>query len=261
MEDRDLAALTSATFSELMTINIVLPSLYEEVFINNAEDRNIDVSEVLVADQDKVYDFTFRDINKINEETQKNTEKLKHNITEAKQAILTQDTSKLEDIQDEMDMLEQQMAILKEELHTDDLTKIYNRRWLFEIYLKNDCFVSHGAVSLVFVKNYQTLVDIYGYSISDKVVIYIANLLKKINLTSIIRFSEDKFLVLAKENSSKLDKDLSNIDRFLQNKSLKVKDVMFKVELEYTTENFKKDDSFKDILENIDKRRLKSLNS
>jgi diguanylate cyclase (GGDEF)-like protein len=261
MEDRDLEAITSATFSELMTLNIVLPSLYEEVFLGNAEERKIDVSELLEASREDMYEFTFKDINKISEQTEQNTKILQKNISEAKDAIRDKDMVKLSKVQEDMDLLEQKMAVLREELHTDDLTNIYNRRWLFEIYLKNDAFVNHGAISLVFIKNYQALVDAYGYSISDKVLIYIANLLKKIHLASVVRFSEDKFLVLTKEPIDELYKNLKNIDAFLDNKSLKVKDIMFKVILDSTTEEFSKGEIFKTILERIDRKRLEALNS
>lgn len=261
MEDRDLEAITSATFSELMTLNIVLPSLYEEVFLSNAEERKIDVSEIVNVSRDSMYEFTFKDINKINEQAEENTKILQKNITEAKEAIRIQDTVKLSKIQEDMELLEQKMSVLREELHTDDLTKIYNRRWLFEIYLKDEAFVNHGSIALVFIKNYQSLLDTYGYSISDKVLIYIANLLKKVNLASVIRFGEDKFLIMAKEHSVLLEKDLRNIDVFLDSKSLRVKDFTFKVVLESTIEEFKKGETFKSILENIDKKRLEALNS
>lgn len=254
MTDKDLESVTSSTLSELMTLNIVLPSTYEEVFLSNAEEKNLDMSELMEISKQASNELTFADMSRLNELTKKNTELLKDNINQAKNAIVNQDMDTLNNIQEEMSLLEQEMAILKEQLHTDELTKTYNRKWLFEEFLTEEMFNKNGAIAFISIDGFQDLVNKYGYAVGDRILIYMAEIFKKIPFSSEIRFSEEKFLIIStKVNKDVLASKLKKSQEFLSLKTVKLKKDSFKVNFSFNIDSFESGEPFLDVLNRINK--------
>ncbi|MBP6497716.1 MAG: hypothetical protein KA253_03485, partial [Campylobacteraceae bacterium] len=84
--------------------------------------------------------YALKKIQNIKDETEKSTSILKENVSNAKVAIANKDNIALEVIENNMIDLEKKISSLQQELYIDELTHLYNRRWLFEKYLQNDIF-------------------------------------------------------------------------------------------------------------------------
>ena len=114
--------------------------------------------------------------------------------------------------------------------------------------------VSGGTIAFISIDDFSDLVNKYGYSISDRILVYIADIIKRIQFTSEIRFSEEKFLIL----STKVDKDalayrLQKSQDFLNTKTIKLKKDTFKVNFSFNVNSFESGEAFLDVLHRVDK--------
>ncbi|MBN1067714.1 EAL domain-containing protein [Clostridium botulinum] len=91
---------------------------------------------------------------------------------------------------------------IKKQAFTDALTQISNRTALYD-YMKNESDYSNIGMMLVDIDNFKDINDYYGHNFGDKVIVHVANELKKIcNDTFICRFGGDEFLVVFKDVES-----------------------------------------------------------
>ncbi|AOR23366.1 EAL domain-containing protein [Clostridium taeniosporum] len=88
---------------------------------------------------------------------------------------------------------------IKKQAFTDELTKIFNRRALYD-YMKGKHDYRKIGMMLIDIDDFKNINDYYGHNFGDKVIIYVANELKKICKDAFIcRFGGDEFLVVFKD--------------------------------------------------------------
>ncbi|NFO41155.1 EAL domain-containing protein [Clostridium botulinum] len=103
-------------------------------------------------------------------------------------------TSALIDITD----IKEAQRKIKKQAFTDALTQISNRTALYD-YMKNESDYSNIGMMLVDIDNFKDINDYYGHNFGDKVIVHVANELKKIcNDAFICRFGGDEFLAVFK---------------------------------------------------------------
>ncbi|MBW6410090.1 EAL domain-containing protein [Clostridium weizhouense] len=88
---------------------------------------------------------------------------------------------------------------IKKQAFTDALTEIANRRALYD-YMEKEKDYSKIGMMLVDIDNFKDINDYYGHHFGDKIIIYVANELKKnCKDTFICRFGGDEFLAVFKD--------------------------------------------------------------
>ncbi len=117
--------------------------------------------------------------------------------------------------EEELDLLYEELKRLNAELrrknveleklsHTDELTRVYNRRYVFK-FLKEYLNEGGGALSaaVLDLDGFKELNDSFGHKIGDQVLIEFANLLKdEVDDRGIVaRWGGDEFIILLKENA------------------------------------------------------------
>jgi len=253
MQDIDLKKLTSQTINQLISLDVVTPEMYESVFKSKLKelDNSIEINDIEV---DLVTE-NLKKITKIQEETKKNTDSFKESIELATTAIEEQDTKTLNQIKDHMIDLQKQIIKLAEEIFTDSLTKVYNRKWLFEKELENNCFKDSGILAFIDLDKFKNINDTYGHLAGDKVLILISNLLNRIENSKVIRFGGDEFVIISYQKSIEdLVSELDQINNSFNNKSLKFQDKTFKVSISFGVEKFKNGDDFHSVVQIVDEK-------
>ena len=251
MGTHELQIVTNEALKESSKFDVVTPSLYEDIFYSKAEDKNVAIEELNINSEAKILEK----ILKIQDETKKNTMALKDNIDLAKVAIENQDNEALNKISSDVEELRQRVLLLETQIYFDDLTKVYNRKWLHEKCLVDDKFITDGVLAFVDVNYFKQINDTYGHVTGDKVLFMVANWINKIENADILRYGGDEFILITKDTDiSKVEKFFRNLNDSLAKKSLKYKDKLFKVSISVGIQSFKKDDEFKKILEIADQK-------
>jgi len=171
----------------------------------------------------------------------------------AKVAIEKKNNLLLDEVNKKMESLMTKISKLQEQVYLDELTKVYNRKYLFEEVLKDDYFKNDGIITFIDLDKFKYINDTFGHTIGDKVLSMITTLLKELDNSSIIRYGGDEFIVISKLPYKKVKEFFEEKSKLLSRKSFKHKDDKFKVGFSYGIEKFSKDDSFSDIVDRVDK--------
>ena len=251
MDLSSLKVVTNDTMKAIRKFDIVTPELFKETFITKAQENNIPLDLEELAKQS--IDFTLHKVFEIEEQTVENTQLLQQNIDMATIAIDQQDTNLLKHVQKQMEELNHRIALLEEQVYLDELTKAYNRKWLFEKYLIREQFTKNGTLVFLDIDKFKYINDTYGHITGDKVLTLIAKLTRAIANTQTVRYGGDEFIVI----SSTLDKyqiehQIRKFSKTLDNKRFKFQGNTFKVHISYGIINFKGGDYFNDIIEEVD---------
>ncbi len=142
---------------------------------------------------------------------------------------------------------------LQENLYIDELTNIYNRRWLYEKYLDSEKFKKEGTFAFVDIDKFKSVNDNYGHLTGDKVLSMIGSLLKKVEDTFAIRFAGDEFILVSENhNKNKLTKLLEVIRKNLKATNLKHENKTFNITFSFGVAGFESGDNFRKIFKEAD---------
>lgn len=248
--NKQLQELTDLTIKEIRNLEIVLPEIYRDIFYSKAKDLGIKLSDI---DKEAAMLYALRKIQLIQNETERSASALKENVMNAKIAITNKDNMALQFIEDNMIELETRIASLLEELYIDDLTRLYNRRWLFEKFLKDDHFKSSGHLAFVDLNHFKDVNDQFGHIIGDKVLHVIGKVLMKVPNTTAIRFAGDEFIILSEQHDEdEIHKILHTVNQNLLKTPFKHNTELFYIDFSFGVASFKAKDSFKKVLEEAD---------
>lgn len=247
---KDLEELTNDTLKEIRSLEIVLPEIYKDVFYTKAKLKNIKLD---IDDKEEALIYAMKKIQKIENQAKHSTTILKESIQNAKIAIEKKDTKKLGDIEQEIQKLENKINELQQELLSDELTTVYNRRWLFNSFLEDNCFKDNGTLAFVDIDDFKNINDKYGHLTGDKVLKLIAQTLKRIEESSIVRYAGDEFLVISTHKAIKTINDkLITILKNLESTGLKSGENVFTISFSFGIIEFHKGDDIKHIIQKAD---------
>ncbi len=248
--NKQLQELTDLTIKEILNLEIVLPEIYRDIFYTKAKELGIKVSDI---DKEVALIYALQKIQYIQNETERSTSALKENVVNARIAIENKDNMALQFIENNMVELEFKIASLQEELYVDELTRLYNRRWLFEKLLKDDHFISNGLLAFIDINAFKAVNDQFGHIVGDKVLHVMGKVLKKVQNTTAIRFAGDEFLILYNsENEEEIHKILHTVNLNLKKAPFKHNEEIFYIDFSFGVSPFKAKDSFKSVLETAD---------
>jgi diguanylate cyclase (GGDEF)-like protein len=257
LKENELKIVTDDTLKELRSLDVITPDTYAVTFNEKLKSLNIDLdldkieSEAEFTNLDKIF--------KMQKETQSNTKELKENIDLATVAIDKHDNIALYSIKTQMSSLQQKIDALENIIYIDDLTKVHNRKWLFDKALEDERFKHDGILTFIDLDSFKSINDNYGHTAGDKSLYLIATLLEKIENTKVARLGGDEFLLISKESdTSDIERILDGINRSFEDKSIKYKEHTFKLSISYGSENFKKGEDFNYINELVDSKMYKN---
>ncbi len=252
MNTKDLQTVTSDTLKDIRKYDIVTPDFFTDKFYEKAIKLDPDVelnsfyNEGIESILDKVY--------KIQKSTQEHATKLKENINEASVAISKKDEKSLVEIQNKIDNLLQKVTNLEKQLYIDELTKAYNRKWLFEKLLKNNRFSKSGTLTFLDIDKFKKINDTYGHVAGDKVLMMISKLTKKLQNSSTIRYGGDEFIIICHDRDKKRHHTFfENINKNLAKQDLKYQGNTFRIGISYGTVDYRAGENFDTVIEKVDK--------
>ena len=250
-----LEVISNETRTAVNNINIVTPSIYKSFFEKHALPYGTDLENEEKM-TDSLLDSKIQMCSTVQNQNSQNVLTLSDNTSKAITAIKEKDEVTLTHILKETNNLRKEIEKLKEAVYKDELTNVYNRKWMHDKFLDeaNDNFVKNGTLAIVDLNFFKLVNDTYGHIVGDKVLVFIANQLK-ITKEKVIRYGGDEFIVLFAET---IDQDtafakLNNIREKIIGQKLKTGENSFRVSFSIGTYEFEEGDSLASVIELADK--------
>lgn len=253
-----LEQVTFETMKKFKKNNIVLPGDYSEEFIQNAVKLGYHPEDKTVLQDELKQDL--QKLDKIFDQTSEGLTALSSSTTQAVDAIEKKDDKELLSIKQDIEALQSKVHSLQEELYTDSLTKVYNRRWFNEYYIKDDRFKKSGFMVFLDLNNFKQINDNYGHIVGDMVlkylVVYLAKHLKSFDHYT-VRYAGDEFIVVFDQNNSiiRLETLLQMVQKNLYKQKISVKnndETTFSFTFSFGLSFFHQGDFMESILNKVD---------
>lgn len=253
MKNTQLKVVTDDTLKELRSFDVITPDLYQDAFQSKLKGMGVE-TDLDILSQNNV-PLILDKILKIQKETQEGASSLKENIDLATVAIHDQDEEALAAIKEHMSALQERISALEEEVYIDDLTKAYNRKWLFDKILVDDKFPQNGVLTFIDLDKFKIINDSYGHIAGDKVLFLISNVLQKLEGVDVIRYGGDEFIMISFEKDLNYIEDyLAKINEGFKTKSFKFQGHTFKVGLSAGSSPFEEGINFHEITSIVDEK-------
>ncbi len=253
MKNKQLKVVTDDTLKELRSFDVITPDLYHDAFASKLKGMGVE-TDLDVLSQNNV-PLILDKILKIQKETQEGASSLKENIDLATVAIHDKDEKALASIKEHMSALQERISALEEEVYIDDLTKAYNRKWLFDKILVDDMFEKNGVLTFIDLDKFKVINDSYGHIAGDKVLFLISNVLQKLEGVDVIRYGGDEFIMISFEKDlDYIEEYISKINEGFRTKSFKFQGHTFKVSLSSGSASFKAGRNFHEITGIVDEK-------
>ena len=254
-KEKILELISNETRSAVNNISIVTPSIYKSFFKKNAlaHDTELDDEEKMT---DSLLDNKIQMCSTVQNLNSQNVMQLSNSTNKAITAIREKDEATLTQILNETESLRKEIEKLKEAVYKDELTNVFNRKWMHDTFLEeeSDNFKKNGTLAIVDLNFFKLVNDTYGHIVGDKVLVFVANQLK-MTKEKVIRYGGDEFIVLFGET---VDQDtafskLNQIREKIITQKLKTGEISFRVSFSIGTYEFGEGDSLASVIELADK--------
>lgn len=244
--------LSDEAKAQIESIEIVPPSLYSTIFTNLAKSHDVNLGDE-ESRSNQSLDTKLEEIEAIEKAATKKVDQLDISAQKAISAITEKNEDLLRETLSETEALRLEIEALKSSLYKDSLTKVYNRKWLNAEILDNEGRMTFsGSIYLIDMNYFKHINDNFGHIAGDKVLMYVANHLQKLD-ADIIRFGGDEFIAVFHNKDASIASQKMHINReLLLKKHLKFNENKFYTSYSYGGLEFKINDSFSDLIEKAD---------
>jgi len=253
-DNKLLKIISNETKNSIDKISVVTPSMYASIFSKFASNHDTKIDDEKELSHDLIQQECSA-LTDLQTKTSKSVQQLSYNTDKAINAIKNSDETLLNEVLNETKELRQEILKLKEAVYRDELTHIYNRKWLHDNMLNNENqFIKDGTLSIIDLNFFKLINDTYGHVVGDKVLIFIANQLSKTQ-ASVIRYGGDEFIIIFKNNinADLAFKKLNELRQKIIHKKLKTGNDSFKISFSIGTYEFEEGDNLSNIIELADK--------
>lgn len=219
--------------------------------------------ETNVLSKEKLQGLVFRqfksygDFDKTMEEMAQNVSDIKQSTHDVITAIDTKDTGALKNAYDQLKSYEARIQKLEEDIYTDELTGIYNRKYLLNHELdKESKFKTDGTLIHININNFAQINKEHGHEAGDAVLKFVSKMCQK-NLRSLgihlIRYLGIQFIAISKEHvSNKAVKSCrQTIDTIMSKKFKTHNGEVLNIDLQILEAKIKKGEEFQSVYENL----------
>jgi len=257
-ENHTLQIITNETRDTITKMSVVTPSIYSSVFSKFADEHNFDVENENEISR-KILQEECSFLTDLQTKTSKNANKLTQSANKAITAMRDKNENLLQDVLKETESLRLEVEKLKESVYQDELTRVYNRKWLHDNYIDEEQrFIEDGVLAIIDLNYFKIINDTYGHIIGDKVLIFLAAQLMTIE-PNIVRYGGDEFIVLFPHNTpeSSALKRLNKTREHILAKKLKAHKEKFTLSFSFGITSFKKHEKLSQVIERADKNMYK----
>ena len=253
--EKILHIVSNDTKDSIDQISVVTPSIFTSIYTEFAKQHDIELNEEEEI-SDSILHKEYSNFTTLQDATLKGAIKLSDSASKAISAIQDKNESLLSEVLKETQELRAEVEKLKESVYKDELTNVYNRKWLNDKYLegKSKTFLESGTLAIVDLNYFKLVNDTHGHVLGDKVLIFIANQLK-LSRNEVIRYGGDEFIIIFSDNSStqKAKRVLDEIREGVISKKLKAPKGLFRTSFSIGVTSYTSGDALTTTIETADK--------
>lgn len=219
----------------------ITPERYNTIFLEEAKKLGMDITDISgvcsIAD-------TFQD----------HCNRLEQNTNSAITAITNNDADALNTIKNDVETLKNEIAILKDLVYEDGLTKTFNRKYLTDKVLDTDeNFLTDGVIAIIDLNDLKYINDNIGHNAGDKVITLLASKLKELTKET-IRYGGDEFILFFKNESdiAATYKKFHALRELLLQKNYKFQKHAFQISFSFATLRYDAGTKFEESLDMVD---------
>ena len=230
-----LKIITAKAKQEIEDLDEVTPLKYKEVFNSIAIELGHDIEDIC---HDKLSN---------------QCDVLEDNIDTAVEAIEHNDKETLNKVKENISLIKVELEEIRDLIFKDELTGVFNRKYLNTELVNNGEMLKSGVLVILDLNNLKQINDKINHVAGDKAIVYLAK--KLFNFTKhVIRFGGDEFILFFEDTSIvEVYKQLNEFRNKLIHKSFKWHEHKFKISFAFSAILANKNDSFKALLEEVDK--------
>ena len=250
-----LKIISNETKNSIDQLSVVTPSMYASIFSKFAtnHDTNIENEQKLAKD---LLVMECSNLTDLQTQASKSAMQLSQSTHKAIEAIKEKDENLLNTVLRETEDLRREVEKLKASVYKDELTNVYNRKWLNDHFLEenSDSLNINGTLAIIDLNYFKIVNDTFGHVIGDKVLIFIANQLRKTKY-DVIRYGGDEFIIIFSNDvsTSQALSSLNSLREDIITKKLKAHESSFRVSFSFGVSEFKTNDKLTNIIELADK--------
>ncbi len=210
--------------------------------------------KALVFSQFKVYG----DFDKTMNEVAQRLSEIKESTGDAIKALDSKDSVGLKDAYAKLKLYQKRIDELEKDIYTDDVTGIYNRKYLINRELmKDETFKEDGYLMRITINNFLAINREHGHEIGDTVLKYVSQLFKK-HLQNIgvqlIRYEGVKFIALIKPVISKKAQKVfeETVKMILEHKFKTHNGDILSIEVQFCEHSYSKGESFNRVYDELE---------
>jgi len=194
--DKILHIISNETKNSIDQMSVVTPSVYASIFSKFALGHDTKINNEVGFSKDLLTQEC-SNLTKLQTDASTNALSLSNSTTKAISAIKDKDESKLNEVLKETQALRAEVEKLKESIYKDQLTNLYNRKWLHDRYLNSGTeeFATAGTLAIIDLNYFKIVNDTHGHVIGDKVLIFLSSAFLKTGCKT-IRYGGDEFLIM-----------------------------------------------------------------
>ncbi len=252
--DDTLKYISDATKEKISEIDVVLPTMYATIFSDLAKEHGLHLDPEDEQLASEMLDEKIKVLDLLSDATSDHANRLSSSADKAIHAIEVSDTDMLRSVVNEMTALRAELDELKCAVYEDSLTKVYNRKWFNDNYIRSEAknFNREGILAIIDMNYFKTINDNLGHTTGDKVLVFIAGQLKRTG-ANVVRYGGDEFLVLFEGYSEEaVHKKLHMIREIVIKKTLKLQDYSFKTSFSFGTVSFKDGSKLEAVIDRAD---------
>jgi len=254
-ENEVLRIVSNETKDSIDQMSVVTPTIFASIFSEFAKKHDADLQNEEEFSRDLLQQECST-LTNLQATTSSNAQSLSQSAVKAITAIKDKDETTLNEVLKETQNLRAEIEKLKESVYKDELTNVYNRKWLHDNYLTPDTneFKNSGTLAIIDLNYFKIVNDTHGHIIGDKVLIYIANQLK-LSRYEVIRYGGDEFIIMFphKVTNTIAKALLDKIRESVISKKLKAHDTVFRTSFSIGVTSFQSGDDLASAIEIADK--------
>jgi len=259
IDNKILHIISNETKNSIDGMSVVTPSVYASIFSQFASEHDTKIKNEIEFSQD-LLNQECANFTKLQTQTAKNAEDLGDSTTKAISAIQKKDETTLNEVLRETQALRIEIEKHKESIYKDQLTNLYNRRWLHDKYLNigTEEFSSDGTLAIIDLNYFKIINDTHGHVIGDKVLIFLSNALQKTGFKT-IRYGGDEFLMMFPHTiqHNEASKILNELREDIITKKLKAHNSLFRTSFSIGVCSYLAGDNLGITIETADKNMYK----
>lgn len=226
--DIKLSQITHNTKKKIYTKEIVMPSDYLDAFNNEFKllslENSTDLDLHSIITEEVCNDL--RKSSKIISEMECLLSNVVSEMDKTIDSFNSGDETTIINSREEIKKLAQRVYLLSQELYTDELTGLFNRKWFFKEFLLEEKYPKYnGVIAFIDLNGLKFVNDTFGHKVGDKTISFLGSHLKEaIKESFIVRFAGDEFIVLFdNKNMNEIMNIMNDINNSLSKIELRTK--------------------------------------